>query len=649
MAERVRQMMKNSSSKISVSKGSVNHVGTTPYRFRIDLFVSYAENIKSLSEACITWERRGKVEATKAVSVVDCKAVFRQQLTMECTLFRKNPGKSSSKHEPTAQEEMLNFDEKKAKLYLRKGSPQGKAVAKLALNLSDYIKGATSTVFADMKLSDGTNVVTKVEATMIALDKKKKFGSSRGSAMSDNTSVDESLCGDDDDLDNVQRLSDIPQTPTFASSRNGFSSPVSSSSAANTPPNGAAPESNFVKKKSTNFGSDSLQHRTTAIPASTSVSFGELPMSSTKSSDRLFKKTKSAKSRVKDSDAVKESPSLKDKIKNKLKKSVSRKEKERSEKSERSETVDKHERCESRDNISIRPERVGLNENEPKRSDSSVQFDMTSPVTSSMVTASPQPSEMAEVKELKKQIEALKKENHKLKKAKMAAIEEMEALRSDLDACEEQLESIERKEKPKSASDAKISKLQAKLKEKEKKIEELKSQKESLMEEMEEQHTEMRSVSKRLDESDRQRLKDDLARSEKARDDLELLEKIRHEQAQLDKSRVELQRQQDLQRQQEQQRQQELHLEQEKQLRQTDSKINDDDPIEVIALKKRIDDLEVALQREPTFMDVVNELKVMKMTVALANMEKEEALFELQTMRQQLRAQEFRQLESEDY
>lgn len=647
MAERVRQMMKNSSSKISVSKGSVNHVGTTPYRFRIDLFVSYAENVKSLSEACITWERRGKVEATKAVSVVDGKAVFRQQLTMECTLFRKNPGKSSSKHESTAQEEMLNFDEKKAKLYLRKGSSQGKAVAKLALNLSDYIKGATSTVFADMKLSDGTNVVTKVEATMIALDKKKKFGSSRGSAMSDNTSVDDSLCGDDDDLDNVQRLSDIPQTPIYPSSRNAFTSPVSSSSVTNTPPNGAASTSSFIKNKSIGTsGSDPLQHRTTTIPASTSVSFSELPMSSTKSTDRLFKKTKSVKSRVKDSDMVKESPSLKDKIKNKLKKSVSRKDKERSEKSE---TADKHERHGSKDSISIRPERLDMNEYEHKRSDSSVQFDMTSPVASSMPVASPNHSELAEVKELKMQIEALKKENHKLKKAKLAAVEEMEALRSDLEAYEEQLASIERKEKPKSASDAKISKLQAKLKEKEKKIEELKSQKESLMEEMEEQHIEMRSVSKRLDDSDRQRLKDDLAKSEKAREDLELLEKIRHEQAQLDKSRVELQRQQDLQRQQEQQKQQELHMQQERQLRQTDSRINDDDSIEVIALKKRIDDLEVALEREPTFMDVVNELKVMKMTVALANMEKEEALFELQTMRQQLRAQEFRQLESDDF
>lgn len=46
---------------------------------------------------------------------------------------------------------------------------------------------------------------------------------------------------------------------------------------------------------------------------------------------------------------------------------------------------------------------------------------------------------------------------------------------------------------------------------------------------------------------------------------------------------------------------------------------------EVPALRKNVGELEVSLQCELTFMDVVNELKVIKMTLALANMENEQA------------------------
>lgn len=81
-------------------------------------------------------------------------------------------------------------------------------------------------MFADRKLSDDTNFVTKAEATNISLGKKKKFWSSFGSAMSDNTSVYDSICGDDDDLYNVQRLSDIPKPQTYPYSRNAFTIPV---------------------------------------------------------------------------------------------------------------------------------------------------------------------------------------------------------------------------------------------------------------------------------------------------------------------------------------------------------------------------------------------------------------------------------------
>lgn len=544
MADRVRQMMKRSTSKLSTtSKGSVNHIGTAPYRFKIVIFISYAENIKSISEACISWERRGKIQATHTVKVKDGKAVFRQALSMECTLFRKTPSTKSKKDKSLPEE--LKFDEKKAKMYLRKSGPQGKAVAKLALNVSDYIKGASSTVFADMKLSDGTLVVTKIEATMIAMEKKKKGGSRTGSEVpseySDGNSVDDSLFGDEEDLENAQRMSDIPALSLPSPSASTPVSPMVSSPVTISSTGSQREEFDAMNQK---VYTGEMTKRMPSTPVKHD------PHSEDTEKKGMFK---TSKQKMMEADDVKKSPSMTDKLRSKLKVSTKKEKAEKSDKAvERSE----------RETKKSGEEHVGK-----ERRASSLR-------PSSSLKRSPSTDVIFEVKELKKMVEYLKKENSKLKKAKNAAMEEIEALRADLKTCEDTLEALEdndRKTAPK--ADSRVADLHARIKRKETKITSLEAHNTNLLEEMEEQHEEMRTLSTRLASHSKPKKSEAVHAIENNNE-------------------------------------------------------------EVKTLQKQIADLRVALQREPEFLDVVDELKVAKVNLALANMEKEQALFELQNCRQ---------------
>lgn len=212
MAERVRSMMKRSGSRAGSSRGSVSHMGTTPCKYRVDIFVSHVDQIKTADEVCLVWDRRGKIVHTSLVKVKDAKATFRETLSMETTLFRRATPGVKIGAAPVPGED-LKFDEKKAKIALRKSGPQGKAVGKIVLNLSEYIKGVTSTLFADLKLSNGSVVSAKIEARFLHIGKKKKDGdvddgaSDAGSEMTDVGMDNDSIFGDDaDDLADLDIL-----------------------------------------------------------------------------------------------------------------------------------------------------------------------------------------------------------------------------------------------------------------------------------------------------------------------------------------------------------------------------------------------------------------------------------------------------------
>lgn len=501
--------MKSASSRIHAGKGSMTHIGTTPYRFRIEIFVSYVDHVKNVSEVCVTWERRGNTEATNLVKVKDNKAVFKHTLSMESTLFRRV---NNAKGAPSTNQDQLQFDEKKAKVVLRKGSSTGKAVGKIHINMADYIRGPTSTVFADMKLSNGSIIVSRIEATMLHMGKKKKNDSRAGSEacseMTDANSIEDSLFGDDDaDLGDIE----IETTPVPVDGKTpgtAVLSPVSSASASSTtasPTTKASGLDDLVSNgpmKEASSSPSSLK----GIPGAQEDNYGPASSSSAALRSNYSQRGSRSLKSEKGDEELKESPSLRLKLKKKMK--TKKKEKD--------------------------PSKGGN--------------------ASSTGALPPQsPEKAAEVAELKNLVESLKKENTKLKASKQAAMDEIDALRTDLEACEASLE-VGRisASQPRRALD-----MSKTLKEKDKTITALEAQNESFLQELEELHGEAVQGAGGVESA------------------------------------------------------------------------------QITSLQKKIEDLEIALRREPQYMDVVNELKVTKVSLALANMEKEQALFALQTHRGQ--------------
>lgn len=519
MADRVRDIAKKSGSRLHVGRGSINHIGAAPYRFKLDIFISYVDNVKNATEVCVTWERKGKTEATAVAKVRDKKAVFRQGLTMEVTLFRRDAGGGGN--------EVLKFDEKRAKFQLRKGGADGKAIGKLTMNLAEYVRGTNSTVFADMKLSNDSVIVTKIEATMLHMGKKKtgagsRTGSEACSEMTDvNTADDDSLFGDDEqDLGDIEIATTAPP-PEFTDKTPITLSPVSSTMGSSMTP---TQEKGSAANRGREMGRVRGRMEGVLSTESSKRFSGSHSTLSLSTSRRLKKATKEPRGALKEDEDLKNSPSLKDKIKDKIKGKKSRENRGKEIDAEKGE--DK-----SNDKLGVKEE-IG-----PKRQS-------LTPATKAADNA-----------ELRATIESLKKENSKLKKAKQAAMDEIEALRTDLKACEVALEEAKANKQVNSnaAVMAPALDMSRTLKEKDRRIAELEAQNESLLEELEELH--------------------DSA---------------------------------------------------------VDSAVGVVDG-QMNALKTKIEELEIALKREPQYMDVVNELKVTKVSLALANMEKEQALFALQS------------------
>jgi len=192
------------------SRGSMAHIGTTPCKYMVEFVISHVDGIKTADEVCLVWERRGKTIQTQVAKVSNQTATFRETLSMETTLFRRvQPNSKIEVGAAPKPGEVLVFDEKKAKFSLRKGAPNGKALGKIALNLSDYIKALEDTKFVDLKLSNGSKVSVKINSKFLHVGKKKKEGEGADAGGgSDNESMisdmnapddDDSIFGDDAD------------------------------------------------------------------------------------------------------------------------------------------------------------------------------------------------------------------------------------------------------------------------------------------------------------------------------------------------------------------------------------------------------------------------------------------------------------------
>lgn len=485
----------------------MSHIGTTPYKYRIDVFISYIDNIKNAPEVCVTWERRGKTQATNTVKVKEDKAIVRETLSMESTLFRRNVKEKSRK--APSDPDQLKFDDKKVKFVLRKGGPEGKSIGKISMNIAEYVRGVTSTVFADLKLSNSSVIVSKIEATMLHAGKKSKTGSPAGSEayseMSESNSLDaDSLFGEDDEITGDLEIPVTKATPKkseedsdLASRKVMDMSPMSEASF-------LSPNCSPTPNEPSSLSSTQEAFETEAEE--------QTPNNLSKKSSSLS----SPPSPKGPGSELQQSPSLRQKLKKKIKEKTGRKEKDDDAESSTATTA-------------MRKSKAVRN------------------------TAND-----AEVRELRFLVESLKEENAKLRRSKQAAMDEIDALRNDLEACENALEEVTEGKGGKDVGSC--NEAGASIGAKDRKIAELSAQNESLLEELEERHEE--EAQSNVDgKSFREKMK---------------------------------------------------------------------------TLHNRIEDLEVALRREPQFLDVVNELKVTKVSLALANMEKEQAIFALHSLKQEL-------------
>lgn len=428
----MRTLAKRSGSKLSISKSSMNHMGTVPFKYKVDVFISYVDVVKTAGEVCVTWERRGKSNATASVKVKDKKAVFKEALTMETTLFRKPPPKG-------AENEEYKFDEKIAKFALRKGNAEGKALGKMHINLADHIKGPTGTVFADLKLSNGSIIVTKIESVLLHSGKKaKKAGSGASEACSEMTDMDggmedDSIFGDDapDDLGDL----DLMIEESGGDAANSPKAPVSQKA----PKAAAKEESKASQSKSPK----------TAPPQESAAESAEA------STPKSSKKEKSKAKLDKGEGGLAESPSIRDKLKFKMKK-----EKAPSSKKEKS---------------GDDGQKVG----EPMS---------------------------AELAQLREAVTSLTTENRKLRTSKQAMMEEIEELRSELESSEQALEELQESGVASNALNTE-EKLRKEKRELQAQVKELEGQVEGLLDELDgkEEDGKRESKPKQFDDTDYKR------------------------------------------------------------------------------------------------------------------------------------------------
>lgn len=301
MTDRVRSMIKKSGSRAGKSRSSMSHLGTTACKYKVDIFVSHIDGIKTADEVCLVWDRRGKIISTSMVKVKDSKATFRETLSMETTLFRRASHGVKVGAAPVAGEE-LKFDEKKAKIALRKGSPQGKALGKIVLNLSEYIKGLTSTLFADLKLSNGSVVSAKIEATFLQVGKKKKgeddddAASDAGSEMTDVGMDNDSIFGDDaNDMADIDIMVQREESASSGSPREkkdpvANSSPVSDAG-------GKVRRSASVRAPKSKTSSSLVESPSARTRTKSRVKNKELERATTKSRSRSFRTDEAAELR----------------------------------------------------------------------------------------------------------------------------------------------------------------------------------------------------------------------------------------------------------------------------------------------------------------------------------------------------------------
>lgn len=208
---------------------NINKVGS---KFTVSLHVESADNLLTANEVVFVWERNAKVVSTKPVSVDRDTHIAHfggEVLSQYVTLFKK-------------KKESSPFEDKVFRLSLRNGSERGKVIGKIDINFSLHVGIPSSSKRICAPLSNGSQVVMRVESKFIAEAIRKK--NSRGTSSVGSSAIDadndsefdpqdvDTDLGDLDDLDVGEPL----ETPSSTSAPRAPPSSTTRSAAPRRPP-----------------------------------------------------------------------------------------------------------------------------------------------------------------------------------------------------------------------------------------------------------------------------------------------------------------------------------------------------------------------------------------------------------------------------
>lgn len=196
--------MKRSSAKLLSLAGSVRNINKDTFKFRYEIHIRQVGKILSNGNVCVTWERNGKVLATKPVLIDGNRTAHfgEEVLSQVITLFKKK--------------ENSTFEPKPFKLTIRKDSAKGRVLGKMCVNFAEYVEIPSFCKLVSATLSCNCVLIFRCISTFIHEEEvKKSFESIRVRSFSSFASDAMTSTGQLDYLDVLKvKPPALPRIPT---------------------------------------------------------------------------------------------------------------------------------------------------------------------------------------------------------------------------------------------------------------------------------------------------------------------------------------------------------------------------------------------------------------------------------------------------
>jgi hypothetical protein len=171
--------------------------GLTPFRFRLELFASYVEQMfHSQTPIVLSCERRGTIIATSPAAPISGmrRTLFEDGIVLDLLVFRRDgfdPRELDAKQLVTNSEPLPGFDPIMARLTIREESARGAVCDVAAIDLAKFIVGAHGLVEQKVELQLGSLVSLRVVSDLHGSTAEKLPSSYE-------SDVSEQPCGGDD-------------------------------------------------------------------------------------------------------------------------------------------------------------------------------------------------------------------------------------------------------------------------------------------------------------------------------------------------------------------------------------------------------------------------------------------------------------------